>query len=147
LLAFLGLAVEGELAVDDGAAEGSLGVVVGRLHPRGGSERPERGPDLQEVAGHAVAVLVARRFAGEASECGLELSAQHPDLAFELLAVLGVREDLPCPEQALADVQAELSELFLDGEAFGVRGEIPAQVCPADLPARQRQMAIGPPAV
>src|SRR5579863_9689286 len=69
------------------------------------------------------------------------------DFSFELSAIAGVLEDLPCPEQSLADVQPEFPEPFLVGETFSVSGEVPAKMCPADLPARERQMAIGPPAV
>jgi len=58
-----------------------------------------------------------------------------------------VLEDLPRPEQSLADVQPELPEALLLGETFSVSGEVPGKMCPADLPARERQMAIGPPAV
>ena len=98
LLAFLGLAAEAELAVDDSAAQRSLGVVVGRLHARDGGECPERGPGLEEVAGHAAAVFVARRLAGEAFEGGLPLGSESGDFSFELAAVAGVLVDLPCPE-------------------------------------------------
>lgn len=60
--AVLGLAAEAELAVDDRASQGALGVVVGRLDLGVGGEGPERGPRLQEVARHPAAVLVARPF-------------------------------------------------------------------------------------
>ena len=59
LLAVSGLAAEAELAVDDRAAQGALGVVVGRFDAAVVGERPERRPDLLEVAGHAAGVAVA----------------------------------------------------------------------------------------
>ncbi len=40
-----------------------------------------------------------------------------------------------------------VAELFLGCQAFGVRGEIPAQVRPAELAARQRQVRVSPPAI
>jgi hypothetical protein len=40
-----------------------------------------------------------------------------------------------------------LAELFLGGHALSVRSEVAHKVRPADLTARKRQMAIGPPAV
>ena len=65
--AALGLAAEAELAVDDRASQGALGVVVGRLHAVVGGEGPEGGPCLDEVACHAAAVLVARPLCGVAA--------------------------------------------------------------------------------
>ena len=58
-----------------------------------------------------------------------------------------MREDLEGPENALAERKARLAELLLGGEAFGVRGEVPPQVRPADLAAGEREVRIGPPAV
>ena len=46
-------------------------MVVGRLDAGVFGEGPQRGPGLQEVAGDAAAVLVARAFAGVAAEIGL----------------------------------------------------------------------------
>jgi hypothetical protein len=62
---------------------------------------------------------------------GFQLAAQNSDLSFEFALVVGVLEDLPCPKQSLADMQPELSELFLVREAFGVRGEVSAAGAPS----------------
>ncbi len=78
---------------------------------------------------------------------GLQLTAKQPHLAPELSPIVGVLEDLPCPEQPLADVEPKLAELLLDGESFRVGGEVTTQVRPADLSTRQGQVAIGPPAI
>jgi hypothetical protein len=58
-LAVLGLAAEGELAVDDRAAQAALGGVVGRLDAVELVEGPERRPDLEQVIGEGAGVLVA----------------------------------------------------------------------------------------
>jgi hypothetical protein len=42
-----------EFSVDDRAAEGAFGGVVGRFHAGVGGEGPERGPDLEQVVGEA----------------------------------------------------------------------------------------------
>jgi hypothetical protein len=55
------LAAEGELAVDDRAAESAFGVVVGRLNAVLLSEAPEHGPNFQEVVRETAGALVARR--------------------------------------------------------------------------------------
>lgn len=57
LLASLGLAGEAELAVDNGAPEGALGVIVDRLHTRDCSEPPQCWPELEQASGHTSAVL------------------------------------------------------------------------------------------
>ena len=55
---------------------------------------------------------------------------------FKVLApVLGVGEDLPLPEDALAQLEADLAELLLRGEPFGMGLKISPQVRPADLAA------------
>jgi len=62
-LAVLGLAAERELSVDDRAAQRALGVIVGRLDAAPVGERPQRGPDLQQVARQPAGAFVARRLA------------------------------------------------------------------------------------
>jgi hypothetical protein len=46
------------------------------------------------------------------------------DRELEPSAVMGVLVDLEGPEHALAQTLAVLTELFLGGEAFGVRFEV-----------------------
>jgi hypothetical protein len=58
-----------------------------------------------------------------------------------------VLEDLPGPEQLLADAQARLAECLLGSEALGVRLEVTRQVRPTDLAAADGQMPVGPPAI
>jgi len=48
------------------------------------------------------------------------------DRELQLAAIACVGEDLPGPEDALAEREAVLAELLLGGETFGVRGEIAA---------------------
>ncbi len=75
------------------------------------------------------------------------LALQRPDAALELRAVAGVLEDLPRPEQLVADSEAVLAELFVDAAAFGVEGEVALQVRPAHLASPGGQVAVGPPAI
>ena len=60
---------------------------------------------------------------------------------------MSVSEDLPGPEDALAQLEAGLAELLLGGEPFGVRFEVAPQVRPAQLAAAERQVRICPPAI
>ena len=48
-LAVVALGAEREFSVDDRCAERALGGVVRRLDAVDGDERPERGPDLEQV--------------------------------------------------------------------------------------------------
>jgi hypothetical protein len=133
LLAGLGLAAEAELAVDDRAAQRALGVVVGRLDAVVVGERPQRGPDLQDVAREASALAVAGLLAGVLWQDRLEFAPQRADSALEPAAIAGVLEDLPCPEHLVADPQAVFAELLFGPAALGVEGEVALQVRPADL--------------
>ena len=72
----LGAAAEGELAVDDGGAQAALGSVVRRLDVGDVGERPERGPELQEVLRERVHVPLPL-----AARAPLE---QRPHLVFDL---------------------------------------------------------------
>src|ERR1700694_4878296 len=127
-----------------GAAECAFGVVVGRLDAGVAGERPECGPGLEEVAGDAAAVLVARALAGVAAHDRLELGLGLADHGLEPGAGVGVLEDFPGPKQPLADPQAVFAELALCGHAFGVRLEVTGEVRPAELAACERQVGVGP---
>jgi len=69
----VGLAAEGELAVEDGAAEAQFGVVVGRFDA-GAVGEGRRGPDFEQVAGEAAAALVAGGFAAVLAQDRFELA-------------------------------------------------------------------------
>ena len=127
-LATLGLAAERELAVDDRAAQGALGVVVGGLDALVVSERPQRRPGVQEVARHTAAALVARSLCGVGADDRLVGALQLANRVLQLAPLTRVSEDLPRPEDALAQLEADLAEVLLRGEPFGVRGEVALQV-------------------
>src|SRR5439155_17964990 len=123
-LARVGLGAEAELAVDDRAAQRAFGVVVGRLDALGVGEGPQCRAELEQVAGDAARVLVARCLAGVLAHDRLELAPQRADAELELAAVAGVLEDFPGPEQLLADAQARLAEGLLGCESVGVGLEV-----------------------
>lgn len=56
-------------------------------------------------------------------------------------------EDLPGPEDLLADAQSVLAELRVGAAALGVEGKIALQMRPTGLPTADGQMAVGPPAI
>jgi hypothetical protein len=89
-LAGLGLAAERQLAVDHRAAQRAFGVVVGRLDAAMVGERPQRRPDLEQVARQAPGVLVALALAEVAAQDRLELAAQRPNPQLQAAAVAGV---------------------------------------------------------
>jgi len=59
----VGLAAEGEFAVDDCAAQAALGVVVRWLDAFDVGERPQRRPALEQVGGELTVVLRLRALA------------------------------------------------------------------------------------
>jgi hypothetical protein len=91
-------------------------------------EGPQRRPDLEQVARHPAAVLVARRLARGGAQDRLKLAPQCADAPLELGAVAGVLVDLPAPEQLLADFETVLGELLLGAEPFGVGLEVARQM-------------------
>ena len=78
---------------------------------------------------------------------GLYVRCSAANRALQLAAVARVEEDLPRPEDALAQLEPDLAELLLGGEPFGVRLEVPPQVSPAELATGERQVRICPPAI
>ncbi len=101
-----------------------------------GDERPEGGPDLQEVVGEAAVVLVARgfpsRFFGEGAEFGLDGS----DLVGEPGAVLVFAVVVPGLEEAAGELEALLAELLSGwGALRRGSGSLSLQVAPAGLAA------------
>jgi hypothetical protein len=85
--------------------------------------------------------------AGVLAHDRLEVALQRADTPLELVALAGVLEDLPGPEQPLADSQAGFAKFLLDAAAFGVKGKVALRMRPADLPATDGKMAIGPSAI
>ncbi len=76
---------------------------------------------------------------------GVALAATDRELQIGPIAC--VLEDLPGPEDTLAESESVLTELLPRRQAFGVRGEIALEVSPAELAARERQVRVGPPAI
>jgi hypothetical protein len=70
------MAAEREFAVDDGAAEAALDMVVGRFDAVGVGEGRGGGPALEEVAGEVAVVLGARAPPGGVLEQGSSRSPQ-----------------------------------------------------------------------
>ena len=132
--------------MDDRAAQGALGPVVGRLHPLDLDEGPKRRPDLQQVLGEAPGELVAPAF-GAALKQRFELPLERRDLALQAAAVAVGAEVIPGREQAPGYVEPLLAELLLGGEPFGVGGQIADQVRPAGLAALRIEATVGPPAI
>jgi hypothetical protein len=105
------------------------------------------GHALDEVAGHAAAALVAGALLGVPGDDGLIFALEAGDGALQLTPVLGVLEGSPRAEYLLGELQAVFAELFLSSDPFRVRLEVAFRVWPAKLAARQRQAAVGPPAI
>ena len=146
-LSLLGLAAEGELAVDDRAAQTAFGVVVGRFDAVDDGEGPQRGPALEQVGGEETVVLRLRALARGLFEQRSQLVRERLDPLEELAAITLVPVGVPGREQALCDRQAGLAELLLGGESFAVGGEVPQQVRPAELAPLGVEVVVGPPAV
>jgi len=132
VLAVLGLAAERELAVDDGAAQAALGMVVGGLDAVDLAEGPKRRPELEQVLGEgAVAATPGAPLR--------RLLEQRPELLFERRDLLGKAGAVGVPaalipggEQPSGDLQAGRAELLLGGgEALTVGGEVPSAGAPS----------------
>src|SRR5450830_1846662 len=78
-LALLGLAAQGELAVDDRPAQAAFGVVVGGLNAGDTGEGPQRRPALQQVLGEAAVATVAGALARRLLEQRPELLLERAD--------------------------------------------------------------------
>ena len=115
-------------------------MIVGGLDSLLAGEGPQGRPELQKVLCHAATVAVARPLGREGADDRLVSALQRADTALKLMAIVGVPEDLPCPEDALTEGKAGIAELLLGGEPFGVRGEVAPQVRPAELAAVKRQV-------
>src|SRR5450756_2010550 len=123
VLAALGLAAQGELAVDHRAAQATFGVVVGGLDAGDAGEGPQRRPALEQVLGEGAVAAVAGALARRLLE-------QRPQLLFERrdpldqAGAVGVPAALiPGDEQPSGDLQAGRAELLLGGEGLAVGGD------------------------
>ena len=76
----VGLAAEREFAVDDGAAQTALGVVVGRLDVVDDGEGPQGGPAFEQVVCELAVVLGLGALARRSLEQRLELGLERRDL-------------------------------------------------------------------
>ncbi len=74
---------EAELAVDNGAAQCTLGVVVGRLHAVVCGEAPQCRPGFEEVARHSAAAFVADALGGIGANDRLVAPLQRADRALQ----------------------------------------------------------------
>jgi hypothetical protein len=147
LLAAVGLAAEREFAVDDGAAQAALGVVVGRLDAVDEGEGRERRPALEQVGGEQAVILrlgaLARRLLEQRSEFVLERA----DLFDQAGAVAVLSVLVPGGERSGCDLQAGLAELFLGGEPLAVGAEVPDEVRTAELALFGVEVVAGPAAI
>jgi hypothetical protein len=146
-LALLRLAAEGEFAVDDGAADAALGVVVGQLDAVEVGEGPQRRPALKQVAGELAVVLRLRALACRLFEQCAELVFERADSLDQVGAIAALSEPVPGLEQAAGDREAGLAERLLGGEPLAVGGEVPNQVRPTDLAPFRLEVVVRPPAI
>src|SRR5439155_20589239 len=140
------LAAEGELAVDDGAAEAAFGVVVGWLDAVGVGEGPECGPAVEEVVGELAVVLRPRAFPGGVLEELAEFLLERRGLRLQPGPVGVCLVAGPGGEELARDAQALVAELLLFGHAFAVGGEVPEQMRPAELPLGGVEVVVAAPA-
>jgi len=148
VLAALGLAAQGELAVDDGAAQATFGVVVGRLDAGDAGEGPQRRPALEQVLGEGAVAAVADAPPRRLLEQRPELLLERADALEQAVAVSVPAELSPSGEQACRDLKAGRAELLLGGgEALAVGGEVARQVRPTELASLRVEVVVGPPAV
>src|SRR6266568_1490659 len=111
--ASFGLAAEREFAVDDGAAEAALGMVVGRFDAVGVGEGPEGGPALEEVSREVAVVLGARAFAGGLLEQRSEACLERGNLRLQAGAVGVGLVGGPGGEEVVCDHESCAAEVVL----------------------------------
>src|SRR6266496_275946 len=134
-------------AVDDGAAQAALGVVVGRVDAVDDGEGPERGPPLEQVLGEEPVTLGLGALGCCALEQRPELLLERGDLPDQRVTVAVCLELLPGDEQPRCDLESCLAELVLSGEPVCVGGEVPDEVGPAELAPVGVEVVVGPPAI
>src|SRR5450756_2517621 len=147
VLAALGLAAQGELAVDDRAAQATFGVVVGGLDAGDAGEGPQRRPALEQVLGEGAVAAVAGALARRLLEQRPELCLGRADALAEARAVSVPAALLPGGEQPPRDLKAGHAELLLGAEPLAVGGEVAHQMRPTELPPFRIEVVVSPPAV
>lgn len=145
-LAGVGLAAERDLAVDDRAAQPAFGGVVGRLDAVDLGERPQGGPELEQVAREDGNLAVLGALARGALEQPAQPTPERRDLPGEPIAVAVLCALAPGREESATDLKPGLAEAPLVGETLGVAAEVAQQMRPADLAARRVEAVVGPPA-
>src|SRR5450759_5618282 len=105
VLAALGLAAQGELAVDDRPAQAAFGVVVGGLDAGHAGEGPQRRPALEQVLGEAAVAAVAGALARRLLEQRPELLLERADTLKQAGTVSVPAELSPGGEQACGDLE------------------------------------------
>jgi len=112
-----------------------------------GDERPERGPDLEQVVGETAVVLGLGALASGFLEQRAEFGLDRRDLAFEPGAVLVFVKAVPGLEETARECEPLLAEGLLGRESFRVTTEISVEMTPARLAAGGVDVVVGPPAV
>src|SRR5450756_2258551 len=141
-LAALGLAAQGELAVDDRPAQAALRVVVGRLDAGDTGEAPQRRPALEQVLGEGAVVPRLRALTRRLLEQRPELLLERADALAEAGAV-----SVPAGEQPPRDPKPGRAELLLGAESLAVGGEVAHQMSPTELAPLGVEVVVGPPAI
>jgi hypothetical protein len=103
-------------------------VVVGRFDAVCFDERPERGPEFEQVAGDRFGVTVACVFGRVGLQDRLEFAFERGDAAFERSAVAVAFEGVPGVEEVFGDAKSGLAEFLAGTRPFGVRSEVANQV-------------------
>src|SRR5450756_2630699 len=127
-LALLGLAAQGELAVDDRPAQAALGVIVGRLDAGHAGEAPQSRPALEQVPREGAVAAVASALARRLLEQCPKLLLERADALKQAGAVSVPAELSPGGEQPLRDPKPGRAELLLGAEPLAVGGEVAHQV-------------------
>src|SRR5450756_744242 len=146
-LAALGLAAQGELAVDDRPAQAALRVVVGRLDAGDTGEAPQRRPALEQVLGEGAVVPRLRALTRRLLEQRPELLLERADALAEAGAVSVPAALVPGGEQPPRDPKPGRAELLLGAESLAVGGEVAHQMSPTELAPLGVEVVVGPPAI
>ena len=106
------------------SAERSLSGVVGGVDAGDRDERPERGPQLQEVVREPAKQAVAFAAVAGMLEQLAQLALDGCHLSDEPGAVLMFGECVPGLKQPVSEREASFSELLLGGQPFAVEPEV-----------------------
>jgi hypothetical protein len=92
-------------------------------------------------------VLRLRTLARRPLEQHLELGLEGRDLLEQSAAVAVAAVGVPGGEETCCEREAGFAEPLLRGEALAVGGEVPEQMCPAELALLGVEVVVGPPAI